>query len=242
LAAGERDGKPLVHIVYAVDAAMVRALSARDTSRMVRFEARATILDKAGNAVATLDTVQFVPRPPPGARLIAMRAEMVAAPGAQHVRFGVELSPLVGAVYPLDSLTVPDVHGDTLALSSLLVGIADKSLPWAVTARDTAWLDAAHVYSPRDTLGVYFEAYGAEPGTPYTMRIAVTRERSVLERLITGRHDAIALTEQLQFNHPTGTVRRAIDLAGLEKGTYLLEVAVERGKQRMVRRRTITVQ
>jgi hypothetical protein len=257
LTAGEQNGVPLVHIVYAVDASLLHALPVLARSGRIPLAVRAAMLDSGGAPVATLDTVQRVPRPGANSQLIAMHAEMEAPPGRHEIRFGVEADPSVGAVYPLDSMVVPDIHSDTLALSSLLIGVPHRSLAWEVAAGDTVWLDATNHYTAHDTLAVYFEAYGTRPDARYTVRFAVRRVGQGLFARLFGHHgDAITLSERvLGGQNPPGesidsvpaagltetVVRRALDLGGLAPGKYALEVSMSGGGQEVVRRRGLVV-
>lgn len=170
-----------------------------------------------------------------------MRAEFLAAPGTVRVRLGVELTPTVGAVYPVDSLVVPAVRGDSLALSALLVGVHARSLPWAATPADTAWLDAAGRYAPSDTLVVYSEAYGLRAGAPATVRLAVIRQRTGISRVLGGAGTAITLTERVTPDARTVAIRRTIGLGQLQPGSYVLELRVEQAGKTIVRRRGLTV-
>lgn len=241
LPAGTREGRPLVHLVYAVDAAALRALPGADTLRSVPITVRAVALDRHGALLGVLDTVQSVPMPSPSTRLVAMRAEFLAQPGVVRVRLGVEVDRRTGATYPVDSLVVPAVNGDSLALSALLVGVSDRSLPWAATAADTVWLDANGVYAPSDTVVIYGEAYGLRTDVPATLRITITRQRTGVARLLGSSATAIALTERLNPAAPTAGLRRSIALSRLEPGSYVLELRIEQGAHSQVRRRGLTV-
>jgi hypothetical protein len=237
-AIGSRDGHPLVHMVYAVDA---EALRAQPGTGPVPVALRGGFFRRDGQVVASLDTVQLVRRPAAGVRQVALRAEVVVPPGDHKVRVGVELSPRTGSIFPGDSLRVPAVTGDTLELSALLVGQASQGLAWAITAEDTAWLDPVPVYGANDTVTVYAEAYGARPGTEYQVRVTVTRQRSALAKLFRGGRDAIALTERSRLDGDRAKLRRALALGGLEPGNYILELVVEGGGSRTVRRRGLTI-
>ncbi len=240
LAAGVRDGHPLVHIVYALDADAIRALPTPATGT-VPVRVRASFLDREGRAVATLDTVQFVAVPGPGALMVAARAEVPVAPGALQVRLGVELGPEHGMVFPIDSLVAPAPSARALELSAVLLGRPGQSLPWEVNAADTAWLDAAGVYAPHDTVTMYAEAYGLRPGGEAKVRIQLTRRRTGLGRIFSSRRTAITLSETI----PTGSDRlvllRELALDDLDPGEYALEVTVESGGRRLERRRGLVV-
>jgi GWxTD domain-containing protein len=240
LAAGVRNGHPLVHIVYALDAEAIRRLPATPAGT-VPVRVRASFFDRAGRPVATLDTLQFVGVPGPGARMVAARAEVPVAPGALRVRMGLELGPEQGMIFPVDSLVAPAPRAVTLELSAVLLGRAGQSLPWVVSRADTAWLDAAGVYAPTDTLTLYAEAYGLRAGEASTIRVQVTRRRSGLARLFGSRSTAISLAETIIPGTTTLVLHRELALGGLESGDYALEVTVESGGRTIERRRGLVV-
>lgn len=241
LAAGVRRGTPLVHLVFSIDADLVRR-AATGTAGRVPVTVRAVFVDRAGRPVATLDTVQQVGRPGEAARLIGMRAEMPVPSGAYRVRFGVDLGENVGAVYPVDSLVVPTVTGPKLELSAVLIGEVGRSLPWEVAVgADTAWLDPANRYQVGDTVSVYAEAYGTVPGRSYKVMLSLQRQQGALNRLIRGRQEPIAITETITFPGSGARIRRNLILDGVEPGEYLLEFRVEGGGESLVRRRGLVV-
>ncbi len=241
LAAGVRDGRPLVHIVYAIDAATLRA--AADPARgTVPVHVRASFFDRAGRPVATLDTIQQFDVPSPEAKLVAARAEVPVRPGALRVKLGVELGPEHGVVFPVDSIVAPRPDAPALQLSAVLLGRAGVSLPWEVTPSDTAWLDAGGVYAPDDVLSLYAEAYGVRAGDRADVEIRVTRQRTGLARLLGARSTAIAVSETVTASGPTLSLRRDLALSRLQPGTYALEVTVESGGRRIERRRGLVIQ
>ncbi len=240
LVAGTRGGEPLVHIVYGVDAAMLRIIPV-DRRGVIPLRVRAVFLDDHGDPVASLDTVQLFRRPEADAGLIASRAEVPVPPGHLRMRLNVEANSQIGTVYPLDSLAVPSVRGNVLALSSVLLGLQGKSLPWVPSPEDTVWLSPQNSYAASDTLAVFAEGYGLAPGTSYTLHVGLTRQRSALIRLIKGKRESVTLTEQLSFPEVTGQIRRAISLQGLEPGKYELVVRVEGGGKEVLRRRTLVI-
>jgi len=237
-AAGVADGMPLVHLVYAVDAQALRAAPGRG---LVPVTLRGGFFTPSGEVLAMVDTVQYVRRPEPGVRQMAFRAEVRVPPGDHRVRVGVDLTRRVGAVFPTDSLRVPDVAGDSLELSALLIGLRGQGLPWAVTAVDTAWLDPIPVYGANDSVTVYVEAYGVRRATEHTLRISITRQRGTIARLLGQGKEAIALTERTTLEGEKGRIRRTLALGGLAPGNYVLEVSVEGEGKKSMRRRGLVI-
>lgn len=242
LVAGTRDGLPLIHIVYGVDAAMVSMLPVNQRTGLIPITVRAVFLDGNGHVVAALDTVQLVHRPAADAGLLAARAELPVPPGTVHMRLNVEANRAIGAVYPLDTLAVPNVHGNVLALSSILLGLPGRSLAWLPAGDDTVWLAPGNSYRASDTVAVFLEGYGLRPGTTYTVHLGLTRQQSALTRLIRGHRESVTLTERLTFPEATGQIRRALALQGLQAGVYRMQVLVEGGGAQVARWRTIVVE
>ncbi len=241
LAAGERDGQPLAHLVYAVDADSLRQIGARRGEHSVPVRVRASFLARDGNVVATLDTVQHLPMPGEGVRLVAARVEVPVRPGPLKVRYGVDAGPELGAVYPVDSIVAPRIGGRRLEASALLMGRERVSLPWEATPTDTAWLDAGGIYPVGDTLTVYAEAYGLQAGVRAEVSLSLTKERTGLSRLLGGRTQVIALSERVTTPGGPLRIRRQLGLGELEPGQYALELVINANGQRVVRRRGLTV-
>lgn len=242
LASGVRRGEPLVHLVYAIDADAVRSAAQVTGGGEVGVRVRVAVLDRRGRTVARLDTLQRLAVPSATARLVAARAEVPVRPGPLRVRVGVELSPLIGVIFPIDSLVAPRPDAPALELSAVLLGIAGRSLPWQVTASDTAWLDAGGIYAASDTLAMYLEAYGLHPEAPATLTVAISRPRTGLARLLGGHKTELALAEEIGHRDtPVLRLHRAIALGELEPGTYALEVTVTSQGQSVVRRRGFVV-
>jgi len=243
LVAGTRDGKSLVHIVYGMDAALVSRLQVDRRSGLVPIVVRAVFLDSQGRAVASLDTVQLMQPPHSATGLVAARAELPVPPGTHKIRLNVEANRAIGTLYPLDTLVVPDVRSGPLALSSIILGIAGRSLPWVVTPGDTAWLAPHSNFLSRDTLSLFLESYGLLPGVNYTVHIGVTRERGALVRLLKGHRESVTLTEHFTASGATGQIRRALALQGLEPGNYRLQVVVEApGVKPVMRQRSLVIE
>lgn len=241
-AAGVRDGRPLAHLVYAVSADSLRALAQATGQATVPLRVRATLLGRDGRVVAVVDTLQIMPIPSKAARLVAARVEVPVTPGLLRIRYGIEAAPGLGVVYPVDSIVAPRLQGRRLELSALLIGREGRSLSWASTSRDTAWIDAGGAYAPTDTLAVYAEVYGLPSGADVSLELELTRRRGGLAKLLRGRGEAIALRERLSA--PPGGVlrlRRGVALGGVSPGIYQLELVISATGERITRRRGLTV-
>jgi hypothetical protein len=172
---------------------------------------------------------------------VAARVEVPVRPGLLKVRYGVEAGADLGVIYPVDSIVAPRISGRRLDASALLMGRERVSLSWEATPSDTAWLDAGGIYPVGDTLIVYAEAYGLPAGVPVDVSLRLTRERTGLSRLLGGRTQVISLSERVQSLGGPLRIRRQLGLGELTPGPYALELVINAGGQRVVRRRGLTI-
>ena len=100
----------------------------------------------------------------------------------------------------------------------------------------------SHDDSTSDTLAVFFQAFGIDTATTYTLHIGLTRRRSTLVRLLSGKREAVTVSERLRFPDQIGEVRRSLALNGLEPGQYQLDVVIEGRGEQVVRRRFLVVE
>lgn len=241
-AVGERDGQPLLQVVYAIDGDALRAAARRSPDGTVPVRLRASALTPDGAVLTTLDTLQRFGRLSATARYIAARAELPVRPGRVRMRLGLELNDSTGVVFPLDSIRALPRHTEQLQLSAMLVGRQHASLSWAVTPQDTTWFDAGSIYHPGDTVSVYAELHGASPGQPLLMTLQVERRRSGLAGIFGRWATTLSLQETLRAGPEAITpVHRAIALAGLEPGIYRLTLSLSDGDRRVMRERAIDV-
>jgi hypothetical protein len=173
--------------------------------------------------------------------MVTLRAEVPVPSGTRKIRLGVELSPRLGSLFPIDSVVVPQLRGARLDLSSLVVGTAARGLPWQATAEDTVWFDGTGVYGPSDTLVVYAEAYGVRSGAGYSSRLAIIRQRGAIARFFSGEQAAISVRDENRFEGEVGRFRRALVLGGLAPGNYTVQLTVEGPGGKAVRERGITI-
>ncbi|MGH7582978.1 MAG: hypothetical protein ACREL5_07130, partial [Gemmatimonadales bacterium] len=242
LVAGTRDGTPLVHVVYAVDAGALRAIHLDTLIGAIPVRLRAVFFGGGNRVLATLDTVQWFPRPPANAALAAAHAELAVPPGMQRMRLNVELNGAIGAVYPADSLLVPDFGGRQLTMSSVVMGIPNRSLAWLDVHGDTVWLAPQSLYHTGDTVAVYAQAFGLRPGTAYSVKVTVQRRRSFLGRLLGSGSDAVTIAGSAVLAGAGSSIRRLIPLAGLHPGNYRLLVELEGNGERIERDRGLLIE
>jgi hypothetical protein len=238
---GVRDGMPLVHIVYALDAETIRESGQTNETGFVPVHLRASFFDRRGRPVATLDTVQIFATPSDDAVMVTARAEVQVPPGALLTRLGIELSEESGVVYPIDSIVAPRLDAPQLEVSAVLVGKSGQSLPWEVEPADTVWLDAVDVYGPTDTLTLYAEGYGVTLGARAQVELAVTRQRGGIGGFLFGDHTALSIGDAIVANGPKLVFQRTLALNGLEPGDYSLDLTITVDGESVKRSRGIRV-
>lgn len=242
LPAGVRDGLPLVHLVYVVDPVQEPRSRIGGNARLSPMHLRAAFLDSLGREVAHLDTLSRVAVPVGQGNPVAALASLPVPTGTWAVRLGLEVAANTGGTFPLTEVVVPDVSGRRPDASALLIGRPGAGLPWLTSQGDTAWISPGDRFSDRDSVVIHGEFYGLRPDTRYTVRLSLTRHRSLIARLLDGGgRDAITITEQRTFGSATGIFHRRLDLGGLASGSYRLELKVQGGGVTLTRTREIKV-
>lgn len=241
LDAGVRHGESLVHVVYTLSAAALHALPT-DSTGTIPIRVRAAMIGTDRHVAARLDTVEHLAPPASGSGATLVHAEFAVPSGELESHLAIEANRHVGAVFPADSLRVPDPEGRALAVSSLVLGTREASVPWIAAPGDTVWMSPFNQYRSDDTVSLYAQAYGLVPGRPYAIRVAFTRQRSALMRFLKGHRETITLTEQLHPDAPTATIERRVALELLDPGRYQVDLIVDGGGSRAVARNEVEIQ
>ncbi|MBK7717365.1 MAG: GWxTD domain-containing protein [Gemmatimonadetes bacterium] len=233
-AVGRRGERTLVHLAYQVPVAVREGVPA-GARLQSPVHLRVAVLGADGAAVAWVDTTTIASLPPgrPGVLEAFGRAAFAVPPGRWRYRVELAVGDSTGQVFPTDSLEVGDFDGARLALSDLVLGRPGIGAPWAPEAADTAYFTPRARWARGDTLALYHEVYGLAAGAPYLVRLTLRR----------GRRTALTAAWEGTASGPVTRLSRALSLAALRPGDYLLELAVTAadGGQATTRRRvTIT--
>ncbi|HXG45350.1 MAG TPA: GWxTD domain-containing protein [Gemmatimonadales bacterium] len=230
-AIGRAEGKPLVHVVYAVPVEPPAGAPPGAGLRLA-LRARVGIFDSAGRAVAAADSTTRVVLPPPEAdRLDATgRVSLPVLPGAYRYRVALQVGDSAGRVLPLEDLRVPG-SGAGPALSDLALGVRSRSAIWSPAPGDTAFLAPAPSFRAEEPVELYYEVYGLAPGEPYRTRLTIRRGRSRVSTTATEGEAADSVVR----------VTRTLSLIGLRPGRHTLDVEIASGTRRAIARRTFTV-
>jgi GWxTD domain-containing protein len=228
---GRVEGKPLVHLVYAVPVERPPGAPPGAALRLA-LRARVGIFDSAGRAVATADSTTRVVLPPAEAdRLDAPgRLTLAVLPGSYRYRVALQVGDSAGRVLPLEDLRVPE-SGITLALSDLALGVRNRSAVWSPAPGDTAFLAPAVSFRAEEPVELYYEVYGLAPGEPYRTRLTIRR----------GQHRVSTTTTEGEAPDSIVRVTRTLSMTALRPGQHTLDVEIASGPRRATARRTFTV-
>ncbi len=231
LAVGHDRHGPLVQIAYGIRGESLQPVRiARGYLYSVRL--RFAAMDSSGSVVASLDTTrQFVSASmvPPREHLLG-RVDVNVPPGDLSYRVSVEQGADAGLVTPLDTVRVAPVSATRPRLSDLALGSGMAHLAWkSESTGDSVLFNPLGLYTPTDTLQVYYEVYGIAQGAGYTTQIEVRKGKGgggLLGKIFGGGAGAIKLRFQDRAG-PSGVgLHRDVSLEKLSPGTYTLRVTV----------------
>lgn len=232
-AVGAAGDRTLLHLAFQLPVEVEEAAAPGALLR-APVHARLVVLGPDGAVIARADTVVGAGLPPgqPGLLQAFGRFEVAVPPGRWRYRLELAVGDSVGRVFPTDSVVAGRFSGVPLALSDLVLGRPGIGAPWVAAPGDTAYFTPRATWARGDTLTLYHEVYGLEPGTPYTVRLTIRR----------GRRPTLTTGWDGTATGPVTRVGRTVSLASLRKGDYALEVRVSAagGEATAARRVTIT--
>ena len=232
-AVGRLGERTLVHLAYQIPVAVRDGVDA-GTRLQSPVRVRVAVLGPDGAVVAWGDTTTIASLPPgrPGVLEAFGRAVLAVPPGRWRYRVELGVGDSTGQVFPTDSVEVGDFEGGRLALSDLVLGRPGIGAPWAPEPPDTAYFTPRATWARGDTLALYHEVYGLPAGAPYLVRLTIRR----------GRRTALTAAWEGTAAGPVTRLGRALSLAALRPGDYLLELAVTAGDGGLATtRRRITI-
>ena len=226
LAVGRDSAGALVQVAYAIAGGSLTGIS---TSRgqVYPVRVRFSVLDSAGKAVASLDTTRFFlsRTPVPVTEHLVGRAQVHAPPGVHQYRIMIQQGEAAGLILPTDTVRIsPDTR---LSVSDLVLGRRANNLAWVAAPEDTVYFNPLETFRRTEEMQLYYEVYGAAPGTPMKTEIVVRKGGS--GGLFGKGGSAISLKFDEVSSGYTDRENRTIDLSRLKAGTYTLGVKVTRG-------------
>lgn len=203
----------------------------------VRFVATAP----GGRVVASLDTTRHFVAPapvPPGEHLVG-RVAVPAPPGRFQYRLAVQQGEDAGITLPRATVMVGAGSARALSLSDLVLGSTSANLVWRRPGGDSVLFNPLSGFGREEEMELYYEVEGLRPSAPYTVELTVRRGGGgggLFRKIFGGKSAAIQLKYQDRAKSSTTATHRSLKLDRLKPGTYLLEVAVSQGRNRLARR------
>lgn len=211
---------PQLHVVFAVP---------HDSARGEPVRIRLGLFDPAMRPAAAFDTTVI-----PASYSSALDADLghvilPVPPGTWIYRLALEQGD-GGRLLP--DAVINAGNTGAFRLSDLALGLPEAGIVWQRVPGDSVVFSPIQAFRPDQSVEVYYEVYGLAAGQEYETRIAVLESRGQQERL----------RLELRFNEQSGGMvnrpHRTVQLNGLRKGSYWLEVRVRdaNGIDRRVRR------
>jgi GWxTD domain-containing protein len=239
LAVGAVDGRPVVHVTYAIPgSSLVPVRMNRGFMYAVRL--RFMALDAQGDVVASVDTTRrFVAAQevPAGEHLVG-RVAVPVAEGQLVYRLALQQGEDAGLVSARDSLRAVARPSAGPSLSDIVLGSRTANLVWEQAPGDTVFFNPLRTYRPGESMRVFYEVLGIASGERYATQVAVKRgsgDRTLLQKIFGGGGAAITVRFEEEATASRG-VQREIALEELKPGLYTLEVTVTDGAGRRDRR------
>lgn len=238
IAVGQGGRGGLAHFVFGVSA---RSAAWRRNGDYVEYPVRVRLvaLDRHDRAVATLDTALSVRlgKPLGNSEHIVGRVEVQLPSGRWTYRAALQQGDSAGIVLPRNTVLVAHDGGHALSLSDIALGSPGRAVAWLNDVGDRVLLAPASLFRERSEVQVYYEVRGATSDQNYRHAITIFRESG-------GQVQHSRPLVALSFDEAAvGSVirsRRTVQLEGLRKGSYIVEVKITGpGGETQLRRRSL---
>jgi GWxTD domain-containing protein len=218
-AVGRENGGQLVHVAYQLGLYTPDSLPEQVAFR-VPVRVRVNLYDDAGHSRGWVDTTTEALQQGGGAARRQVdgvgRVVVVVPSGRWHYQVALAYHDSIGRVLPSDSITVGNFDGSRLAVSDLVLSKGGRGARWVPAPGDTAYFNPRSTWSRADTIALYHEIYGLEPGAAYQATLVVRRGRRVL---LSTRYEGVG-------QGIVTRVARTVSFATLKNGDYVIEVEV----------------
>jgi GWxTD domain-containing protein len=210
---------PQLHVVFAVS---------HDSTQREPVRIRLGLFDAAMEPATALDTTVNPESYSPALDADLGHVMFPVPAGRWEYRLAIERGD-GGRLFPTGSIRVGESGG--VGLSDLVLAAPEAGIVWQPAPGDSVVFSPVQAFRPDRSIEVYYEVYGLSPGRQYETRIAVLESRGGRERP----------RVELRFDESSGGVvsrlHRTVQLNGLRKGSYWLEVRVrdEGGIEQRVR-------
>jgi GWxTD domain-containing protein len=224
IALGGRGPRRLAHFVFGLSA---RDAVTRKGEGYVEYPVRVRLvaLDRHDRAVAKLDTalsLRFAKSLRDGEHLVG-RVELPLPPGRWSYRAAVQQGDSAGVVLPRNSVLVAHDGAHALALSDIALGSPGRAVSWTNDAGDSVLLAPSSLFRERSEVQVYYEVGGATRDQRYQHEITIFRDTGRAGP--SGRPLVAVAFEEVAADSVIRS-RRTVQLDGLKKGNYLVQVKI----------------
>lgn len=217
MAVGRSEAGNLLQITWAVPGSTLKPIQ-NELGYVYPVRLRVAVSDEQGNVVAALDTTKlFLSRSEiPQKENLVDRMSLPVPAGLLRYRIAVDQEERSGIVMPRDSINVGQFDGSTFTVSSVVLGARNANLRWIRQPGDTVFFNPTGVYRQNAEMELYYEVYGLNPGTPYTVELRVGRRE--------GGRAAMTLTYEEKAEGVVTRTRRSIKLERVRQGEYLMHL------------------
>lgn len=230
MAVGRNESGNLLQITWAVPGATLKPVN-HERGFVYPVRLRVSVSDERGNVVAALDTTKMFLSPVaiPARENLVDRMSLAVPPGLLRYRIAVDQEERSGIVMPRDSINVGQFDGSTFTVSSVVLGSRSANLRWVRQPDDTIFFNPTGVYRQNAEMELYYEVYGLDPQTPYTVELRVGRRE--------GGRPSITLKYDEKSEGIVTRTRRSIKLERVRQGEYTLHLIVTTPDGRRIERR-----
>ncbi|HET6837545.1 MAG TPA: GWxTD domain-containing protein [Gemmatimonadales bacterium] len=237
IAVGHRADRRLAHFVFGLSS---RGALFRRRGAGVEYPVRVRLvaLDRHDRAVATLDTAFAVRFDAPlnHRQHVVGRVEFPLPPGRWSYRAALQQSDSAGVVLPRDSVLVAHDGTHALSLSDIALGSPRRAVSWINEIGDTVRLAPSSLFRERSDVQVYYEVGGTRADQSYRHEITIFRDGDARPQ----SRPLVAVSFEEAAPGPVVRARRSVQLEGLKKGHYVVEVKITAaGGETQVRRRLL---
>jgi len=224
-AGGKLDGNVL-HVAVAVPADQLEPTDSGGASfpLTVRVVAR----DTGGRIVARIDTSRVWRLVEDDSITYVLDRVSVPVPdGRLEIRVAI-VNGDGGSVFPRDTIEVLSGGVTEPRMSVPVLGLTTPRLAWPIPASaDSVFFNPLESYSRDESLEVYYELYGLEPGVEYQTTIEVSKPGGGLFRKVFGGGGKkISLSFRQVADGPVTPVSRSLGLQDLGPGSYRLVLSL----------------
>lgn len=223
IAVGHRAQSRLAHFVFGLSS---RGAVSRPRGTGVEYPIRVRLvaLDRHDRAVARLDTAFSVhfERPLGDRDHVVGRVEFPLPPGRWSFRAALQQGDSAGVVLPRDGVLVAHDGSHALSLSDIALGSPGHAVSWTNDLGDTVLLAPSSLFRERSQVEVYYEIWGATADQNYRHEITIFRDGDPRRR----SRPLVAVSFEEAATGPVVRSRRTVQLAGLKRGNYVVEVKI----------------